>query len=115
MIIPKRAITSISRQSNVLPCLSASRYPGLKEQSKANVSQQNRSIVGLAHAIDKRVYRWAKSLMAPISNTEQIALGSGTIGFDRDIFSGSPSLQHLVDTYEPKLTEEEQSFLLYCL
>lgn len=32
-------------------------------------------------------------------------------GFDRDIFSGSPSLQHLIDTYQPKLSPEEQSFL----
>lgn len=112
MIIPKRAITSISRQSNVrqLSVLSTSSY-GLKKERKVKLSQQERSIVGIAHAIDKHVYRWAKSLMPPISKTEQIALGSGTIGFDRDIFSGSPSLQHLIDTYQPKLSEEEQSFL----
>jgi len=53
----------------------------------------------------------AKSVMPPISQTEQIALGSGTIGFDRDIFSGTPSLQHLVDTYQPKVTPEEQAFV----
>ena len=28
----------------------------------------------------------------------QVALGCGTVGFDRDIFGGSPSLKHLVDT-----------------
>ena len=33
------------------------------------------------------------------------------VGFDRDIFGGSPSLQHLLDTYTPKLSAEEQSFL----
>jgi acyl-CoA dehydrogenase len=32
-------------------------------------------------------------------------------GFDRDIFTGNPSLAKLVETYNPKLTEEEQSFL----
>ena len=32
-------------------------------------------------------------------------------GFDRDIFGGSPSLKHLIDTYQPKLSPEEQSFL----
>jgi len=53
----------------------------------------------------------AKSVMPPISQTEQIALGSGTIGFDRDIFTGSPSLQHLVDTYQPKTSPEEQAFI----
>ena len=49
--------------------------------------------------------------MPPISATEQIALGCGTIGFDRDIFTGSPSLQKLVDTYTPVLTQEETDFL----
>jgi acyl-CoA dehydrogenase len=49
--------------------------------------------------------------MPPISKTEQIALGSGTIGFDRDIFSGSPSLAHLTQTYDSKLSSEEQQFL----
>ena len=42
--------------------------------------QQNRSLVGLVHAIDKRVYRWAKGVLPPISKTENIALGCGTIG-----------------------------------
>jgi alkylation response protein AidB-like acyl-CoA dehydrogenase len=32
-------------------------------------------------------------------------------GFDRDIFTGSPSLQKLIDTYQPKLSVEEQAFL----
>lgn len=70
-----------------------------------------RSIVGLIPALDKRIYRASKSVMPAISKTEQIALGCGTIGFDRDIFTGSPSLKHLVDTYDPKLTAEEQAFL----
>ena len=73
--------------------------------------QQVRSILGVSSAIDKRLYRMAKSVMPTISQTEQIALGCGTIGFDRDIFSGSPSLKKLVDTYQPKLTAEEQAFL----
>jgi len=73
--------------------------------------QQTRTILGLTHAIDKHVYRWAKGVLPPISKTEKIALGCGTIGFDRDIFGGSPSLKHLIDTYEPKMSPEEQAFL----
>ena len=46
-----------------------------------------------------------------MSETEKVALGAGTVGFDRDIFTGSPSLKHLVDTYTPQLSVEEQSFL----
>ena len=42
--------------------------------------QQARGILGVSHAIDKRVYRWAKGVLPPISKTENIALGSGTIG-----------------------------------
>jgi hypothetical protein len=53
----------------------------------------------------------AKKMMPKISETERVALGCGTVGFDRDIFSGSPSLKHLVDTYHPGLSAEEQSFL----
>lgn len=82
-----------------------------KRNTHINKHSQTRGIVGLVDAIDKRVYRWAKGVMPPISQTEQIALGSGTIGFDRDIFTGSPSLQHLVDTYNPKVSAEEQAFI----
>lgn len=63
------------------------------------------------------IYKASKSVMPPISATEQVALGCGTIGFDRDIFTGSPSLKHLVETYKPKtpggsyLTTDEQQFL----
>jgi acyl-CoA dehydrogenase len=74
-------------------------------------SQQVRTILGVSSALDKRLYRMAKSVMPTISKTEQIALGSGTIGFDRDIFSGSPSLKKLVDTYKPALSKEEQDFI----
>jgi acyl-CoA dehydrogenase len=72
---------------------------------------QRRSFLGVSKAIDKRVYRMAKSVMPAISPTESIALASGTIGFDRDIFTGSPSLKHLIKTYEPKLTASEREFI----
>jgi alkylation response protein AidB-like acyl-CoA dehydrogenase len=74
-------------------------------------TEQRRTILGISKALDKRLYRMAKGVMPNISQTEQVALGCGTIGFDRDIFTGSPSLKHLVDTYQPKLTAEEQAFM----
>lgn len=73
--------------------------------------EQRRTIMGISKALDKRLYRMAKGVMPTISKTEQVALGCGTIGFDRDIFTGSPSLQHLIDTYNPVLTAEEQAFI----
>lgn len=72
---------------------------------------QQRGLLGVSNWLDKKLYRAAKGLMPAISKTEQVALGCGTIGFDRDIFTGSPSLKKLVDTYQPKLSEEEQAFL----
>ena len=56
-------------------------------------------------------YNLAKKQMPKMSETEKVALGCGTVGFDRDIFGGSPSLDHLLETYTPALSEEEQAFL----
>ena len=51
-----------------------------RPSSLSALSGQQRTLVGLVHAIDKRVYRWAQSVLPPISKTENIALGCGTIG-----------------------------------
>ena len=56
-------------------------------------------------------FRLAKKMMPKISETERIALGCGTVGFDRDIFGGSPALQPLLDRYEPRISAEERAFL----
>jgi len=69
----------------------------------------------LAHArrpfLTNTAYRLAQKAMPKMSETEKVALGCGTVGFDRDIFGGSPSLDHLLKTYKPALSEEEQAFL----
>lgn len=95
----------------VPPTLGRKMILGASRKLPAHQQQQSRSILGISKALDKRLYRLAKGVMPSISKTEQIALGCGTIGFDRDIFSGSPSLKHLVDTYKPKLTAEEEDFV----
>ncbi|OQS02140.1 acyl-CoA dehydrogenase [Thraustotheca clavata] len=56
------------------------------------------------------LYKFAKKMMPRMSNTEKAALESGTVGFDREIFSGSPNLK-MLDKYSAKLTPEEQSFM----
>jgi len=73
--------------------------------------QQTRTILGMVDAIDKGFYNFARGVMPKLSKTEKTALKCGTIGFDRDIFDGNPSLQKLVDNYQPKLSKEEESFL----
>ena len=56
-------------------------------------------------------YNLAKKIMPKISKTEAAALDAGTVGMDRDIFSGRPSLQKLKEKYAVKLSEEEQRFM----
>ena len=55
-----------------------------------------------------RVFR---KVMPSMSQTEREALEAGTVGFDGELFSGSPAWQKLLATPRTKLTAEEQSFL----
>ena len=63
--------------------------------------------------VARAAYEAARKMMPKISDTERVALGCGTVGFDREIFSGKPSLENLLTTYAPlvTLTDEEKSFL----
>jgi alkylation response protein AidB-like acyl-CoA dehydrogenase len=102
-IRPTSAIKTLS--------VTSSSILSLKKEVGGHRAQQSRTILGISNAIDKRLYRMAKGVMPSISQTEQTALGCGTIGFDRDIFSGSPSLKKLVETYHPKISPEEKEFI----
>ena len=46
-----------------------------------------------------------------ISETEQIALDAGTVGFEGELFSGNPNWKKLINQPLPELTIEEQAFL----
>ncbi|MGZ9096921.1 MAG: acyl-CoA dehydrogenase [Micavibrio sp.] len=52
-----------------------------------------------------------KKVNNSISPTQRAALESGTVGFERSIFAGSPDWSGLMKTPAPKLSAEEQSFL----
>jgi alkylation response protein AidB-like acyl-CoA dehydrogenase len=56
------------------------------------------------------LYPLAKKMMPKMSSTEKAALEAGTVGFDREIYKGHPTLSQLMG-YSPQLSEEEQSFL----
>jgi acyl-CoA dehydrogenase len=56
-------------------------------------------------------YNLAKRVMPKISDTERAALDSGTVAFDRDLFTGDPKLSDIVKKYKVSLTAEELSFL----
>ena len=55
-------------------------------------------------------YKVAKGMMPKISPTERAALNAGTVGFDKSIFTGDPSLRDLAK-YNIKCSDEEQAFL----
>ncbi|CAM9317431.1 unnamed protein product [Ectocarpus sp. 6 AP-2014] len=74
-------------------------------QGRAIANVQQRTFITPA-------YNLAKKITPKISATEAAALEAGTIGFDRDIFDGTASLQSLKDKYTiAKLTDREQSFI----
>jgi hypothetical protein len=52
------------------------------------------------------MYGLAKKVMPPISATERAALECGTVGFDRELFSGNPKLSSL-NKYTVDLNERE--------
>jgi len=46
-----------------------------------------------------------------LSDTEQIALDAGTVGFEGELFSGKPDWRKLLAQPKPELSVEEQAFL----
>ena len=60
--------------------------------------------------LSNRFFNFAKKLVPRISETERIALTCGTIGFDREIFSGSPKYENLLK-YNVSLSAKEEKFL----
>ncbi|MFM7702694.1 MAG: acyl-CoA dehydrogenase family protein, partial [Alphaproteobacteria bacterium] len=50
-------------------------------------------------------------MLPKISQTEKIALTSGTTWVDAELFSGNPNFQKIMEFNYPKLTQEEQSFM----
>ncbi len=54
------------------------------------------------------VYR---KMLPPLSQTERIALESGSVGFEGELFSGKPAWENLLGQAPAQLTEEEQAFL----
>jgi hypothetical protein len=71
----------VSSKSSLAPSATCVNSHQFKSNGKSSPHyQQQRALIGLSYAIDKRFYRWAKSVLPPISKTENIALGCGTIG-----------------------------------
>ena len=50
-------------------------------------------------------------ILPPLSDTERVALETGTVGFEGELFSGRPNWKILLDQPRPELTDDEQGFL----
>ncbi len=55
--------------------------------------------------------RFYQRIAPSLSETEQVALAAGTVGFEGELFSGKPDWQKLLSQPAPKLTAEEQAFV----
>ncbi|HZF99342.1 MAG TPA: acyl-CoA dehydrogenase family protein, partial [Pseudoxanthomonas sp.] len=55
--------------------------------------------------------KFYRSILPPLSQTERIALESGSVGFEGELFSGDPDWNALLSQPRPQLTAEEHAFL----
>jgi acyl-CoA dehydrogenase len=55
--------------------------------------------------------KFYRRILPPLSQTERIALESGSVGFEGELFSGDPDWNQLLSQPAPQLTGEEQAFL----
>ncbi|CAM9656701.1 unnamed protein product [Ascophyllum nodosum] len=91
-------------------CARGNRQAVLKKdhQQQSKLQQQYQ----LRRTFIKPAYNLAKKITPKISATEAAALDAGTIGFDRDLFNGTASLQGLKDKYKlVTLSPREQAFI----
>lgn len=61
--------------------------------------------------LSRPAFKLFKNILPPLSATEQAAIDAGTVWWDAEIFNGKPDWRKLSAYRDPKLTEEEQSFL----
>ncbi len=57
------------------------------------------------------IYRWARTALPRLSDTERDALEAGDVWWDAELFTGSPDWRRLLATRPATLTDEEQAFL----
>ncbi|MDH5834661.1 acyl-CoA dehydrogenase [Luteimonas kalidii] len=55
--------------------------------------------------------KFFRKVLPPLSQTERIALETGSVGFEGELFTGDPDWNTLLAYPRPQLTAEEQAFL----
>ncbi|MGY6708976.1 MAG: acyl-CoA dehydrogenase [Rhizobiaceae bacterium] len=61
--------------------------------------------------ITKPIFKWAKGVMPPISETERSAIDAGSVWWDGEIFTGNPHWKTLLEMKPASLSAEEKAFL----
>lgn len=61
--------------------------------------------------LTRHLFQRVKDVMPVMSTTEREALEAGTVGWEADLFSGTPDFTALLDAPSVSLTKEEQAFL----
>ena len=61
--------------------------------------------------ISSHLFRWFRSVLPPMSETEQAAIEAGTVWWDGALFGGKPDWDEMLSFPAPVLTQEEQDFL----
>jgi len=61
--------------------------------------------------LTKPIMRLMRRMMPKMSETERVALEAGTVGWDAELFSGSPDFDSLLSNKASVLTDEEQAFI----
>lgn len=61
--------------------------------------------------ISKPVLKFYRKVMPTMSRTEREALAAGTVGWEGELFRGSPHWNALLSYPKPKLSDEEQAFI----
>ena len=61
--------------------------------------------------VTKPFLRFYERIAPALSESEQVALAAGTVGFEGELFSGMPDWRKLLSQPIPKLNAEEQAFI----
>jgi acyl-CoA dehydrogenase len=61
--------------------------------------------------VSNRLLTWFRSVLPPLSETEQIALDAGNTWWDAELFTGKPDWSVLLNAEPAKLSDEEQAFI----
>ena len=61
--------------------------------------------------ITSPLLKFFRKVLPPLSQTERIALETGSVGFEGELFTGDPDWETLLAYPKPELTDEEQAFL----